>query len=164
MRDYLASLIFVSVIVAIAELISPHIAGLQKYIKMIGALCILCVAIAPILNISDTSRDFTQDLKEELSDIEGSESYNKYQDILYGYLNEYSSYKVKEEISLIIEEKFNIPKNECEIVLITESRDGGIALAKVQILLSGKSIFNNPYKIEDYVSALLSCPCEVLIE
>ena len=163
MKGYLVSIIWVSVIVGVAELISLHIAGVQKYIKMIGALCVLCVVVSPILNIGKFSENLTDELKKDILEDQNLESYEKYQEILNEYLNEYSADKLKEEIRILLKENFEIPEDESEVILLTEKQDQNITLKKVQILLSGKSIFNNPYNIENYIKELLNCSCEVLI-
>ena len=163
MKAYLLSIIWVSVIVGIAELISPHVAGAQKYIKMIGALCVLCVVISPLLNIGGLSENFTDELKNDILEDQNSESYEKYQEILNEYLNEYSADKLKGEIQKLLKDNFEIPEDESEVLLFIEKKDENITLKKVQILLSGRSIFNNPYVIENYIKELLNCTCEVLI-
>ena len=61
-------------------------------------------------------------------------------------------------------EKFEIQNNECEITVATENKNGKLVLSEVQILLSGKSIFKNPYTIEEYFETLLNCTCQVLIK
>lgn len=162
MRNYLISIIWVSVIVGIVELISPRLNGFQKYTKMIGALCVLCVVISPLLNIKNVTADFDY-LKESLTEGQDSSLYDEYKEILNKYLNEYSLDKVKEEIHNTLSEKFRIPESEAEIRLFTEIKSERLALSKIQIILSGKSIFNNPYKIEDYFGEIFGCACEVLI-
>lgn len=162
MKNYLISIIWISVIVGIVELLSPHLNGFQKYTKMIGALCVLCVMITPLLNIKNAVADL-DGLKESLSDVENSSSYDEYKELLNRYLNEYSIEKVKEGIYMDLSEKFSIPESEAEILLFTEIKEDSLILSKIQIVLSGRSIFNNPYNIEDYFGELLDCTCEVLI-
>ena len=164
MKDYLVSIIWVSVIVGLAEIISPHISGTQKYIKMIGALCVLCVVAAPLLNIGNLSEDFSEDLKNNLLEDQNADSYERYQELLNNYLNGYSANALKEEIQSLLKDNFDIPTEESEIKLFTEKKEEAISLQKVQIILSGKSIFKNPYNIENYIGNLLNCTCEVLIE
>lgn len=164
MKDYLISIIWVSVIVGLAEIISPHISGTQKYIKAIGALCVLCVIAAPLLNISNISEDFSEDLKNNILEDQNTDSYEGYEELLKNYLNEHSANALKGEIQTLLKDNFDIPTEESEIKLFTEIKEEAISLQKVQIILSGRSIFKNPYNIENYIGNLLNCACEVLIE
>ena len=85
-------------------------------------------------------------------------------EIFRNYLTTYSIDELKNEIGDLLLEKFEIPGDECEITIITENKNDNLAVGKVQILLSGKSIFKNPYSIEEYFANLLNCDCQVLIK
>lgn len=162
MKSYLLSIIWISVIVGITELISPHLNRFQKYTKMIGALCVLCVVITPFLNLKNVYADFDR-LKESLTEGKDPALYEEYNEILNKYLNEFSADKAQEEINNMLKEKFGIPPSEAEVILLTDIQDGEIKLTGIQIWLSGNSIFNNPYNIESHFEELFNCTCEVLI-
>ena len=165
MKEYMASIIWVSIIAGIAEISAPSLGSMKKYVKLIGALCVVCVLVMPLVNFTGKSDKIFNTIKDELkSDINNEEINKKYQEILYSYLNDYSENEFKEQINSILKDKFNIPYEEANITLFSVKKENGIYPDKIRIILSGKSIFKNPYNIEDYFENLIGCKCEVLIE
>lgn len=164
MSEYFSSIITASAILGMLEALAPRGRGLDKYIKMIGLIIILCITVSPISQLLGQLGDggLLDDLRDEISG-EG-ELDGEYRDRLNEYLNDYSSEMLKNELYAILSDKFSIPREECEISLKTEYSEGQYHVARVQILLFGGSIFKNPYNIEEYIADLLSCECEVLIK
>lgn len=164
MGKYLTSIIVVSIIIGIIQLIAPSHANLDKYIKMICTLVMLLVIISPILEIIN---DFDMDLLDEIKDkieLPSEDKDNEYNEILKEYIKNHSISELKLEIKSILDKEFEIPSEECDIQLFTQTTQGKAVLSEVQILLSDRSIFKNPYKIEEYISSLLGCTCRVLIK
>lgn len=164
MKSYLLSVIVISVVKGICDIISPDLKSIKKYIKVIGALCVLCVVISPLISIVNDIDDGVFDgMKNELlSDQEHSRG--ELNEILNNYLNEYSIDMLKKELHAILEEKFQIPSSESEIIISTTKSNEKIEISEMLILLSGRSIFKNPYEIENYISTLLSCNCSVALK
>ncbi len=164
MKSYLITVITVSICIGIYNIISPSFGGIEKYSKMIGMLIVLCVIISPVkdlLNILD--QNGLDSIKDSLINSDDSIQ-DKYGDIFNEYLASFSIEEIKREIKELLLKEFDIPDNECEITVFSDQKDGNMMLSKVQILLSGKSIFKNPYTIEEYFEKLLKCTCEVLIK
>lgn len=163
MKGYLITIITASICVGIYNIIAPSFSGLEKYSKMIGMLVVLCIIISPIKEIINTfDEDGLESLKDSLigSDYEDGD----YNEIFNNYLNSFSLDELEKEIKNILLEKFEIPNDEVEMVIATENENGTLSLSNIQILLSGRSIFKNPYKIEEYFEELLNCSCQVLIK
>ena len=163
MKEKLISIIIISLAMRILELVLPQNNATEKHIKLIGVLCIVCViasSIASVITKIDT--DFFNELKNELINIDDNVN-QEYNEFFNDYLNEFSQYEVEKQLKEILYEKFGLNKEECNIVMFTTNEDV-LLLKKVQIILSGKSIFINPYNIEEYISNLISCECEVLIK
>lgn len=164
MNNYLSSIILVSIGVGIIQLIAPQYKEIDKYIKVIGILAILYVMLSPIISfINDIDLNFIEDLKDKI-EISDEEKQDEYNEILKKYINEHSIKECKSKIKEILEKEFQIPADECEIEISTQIIDDSISISTVQILLSGNSIFKNPYNIEDYIHTLLKCTCQVLIK
>ena len=162
MKSYLVTIIIVSVGMSLFEMLAPTHNGIERYIRSISLLVILVFSIYPIIDlIKDIDLSALDELKEEIIIDQSSENY---QEILSQYLNSYSIDKLKDTIKETLDKKFNIPNNECEIKVNTEISDGQIILTKVTVLLMGRSIFQNPYNIENYLKELLGCESIVLIK
>ena len=164
MKSYLITIITVSICVGIYNIIAPEFNGIEKYSKMIGMLVVLCVIISPIKNLMNTfDEEWLQNIKDSIVDSDYTEK-GEYDEIFRDYLSSFSLEELKKEIEDILLEKFEISNDECEITITTESKNGKLSISQIQILLSGKSIFKNPYTIEEYFEKLLNCTCQVLIK
>ena len=163
MKNYLIMIIITSICVGIYNIISPQFHGIEKYSKMIGMLVVVCVMISPLKMLLNS---FDKNGFENIQNsILGSEQTNKeeYDEIFNDYLNRFSIDEIKQEIKDILYENYEIPAQECEISVFTKF-DEKLQLSSIQILLSGKSIFKNPYVIEEHFKELLGCTCQVLIK
>ena len=165
MKEYLSSIIVISIGVSLFELLAPSDEGFLKYIRLIGALCLVCVMIGPLNAIGETLSDnFLEDLKDNLTNNSKEELEDQYNNLLNEYLNNYSVDSLNNQIEILLEENFGIPRSECEVNTYTTFENGKLAITEIQILLSGNSIFQNPYTIEKYISNICTAECKVLIK
>lgn len=164
MNNYLLTIILVSICIGILDIIAPNNEGISKYTKTIGLLIILCVLIAPINDAVKTIDDgFLNKIKDEI--LLDTESMDKeYENILNNYLNEHSIMELQNQIKEILNNNFDIPSDECEIKVITQHSEDALHLNEIKIILSGKSIFKNPYSIEEHFHKLFKCNCTVVIK
>ena len=164
MKNYLIIIITVSICVGIYNIMVPQFHGIEKYSKMIGMLIVLCVIISPIKNfLTIFDEEGLEDIKDQLINEDKNEQ-NEYNEIFNDYLASFSVDELRRAIEDILLDKFGIPKNECDVSISTQYKDGKLQASNIQILLSGKSIFKNPYTIEEYFQTLLECTCTVLIK
>ena len=163
MSEYVFTVIIASVTIGLFHVLAPDNSGIEKYVRIVGMLVILCVMVSPITNfLKNLDGDFFDDLKDKLtSDTEKTEDYDK---IFREYLESYSYNDIKETIADMLNKEFGIPQNDMDIRLSIESANEPPTIKSVQILLSGNSIFQNPYKIEEYITSKLKCECQVLIK
>lgn len=164
MKEYLLSVILISVAMGLAEIIASDMKEMSGYIRAIGLLCILVVVISPLADtISDINENIFDGIKNDIiNGVDGREE--DYNEILNGYLKNFSENSYKSEIKRILEERFGVPTEQSLVELTLISSDEGVSVSKIQILLSGDSIFKNPYNIEEYFVSLLGCECQVLIK
>ncbi len=163
MKQYLLNIILVAISMGICEIIAPNIKNIDKYIKMVGLLIVLCVIVSPITDLINwIDDDLLDNLKEQLIDS-GDGSLGEYDEILNEYLYNFSMAEFKDKIKEIMNKEFGVPNEESEVNVFTDIESEEIRVLKIQILLSGKSIFKNPYDIENYFAELLGCECVVLI-
>lgn len=163
MKNYLIMIIITSICVGIYNIISPQFHGIEKYSKMIGMLVVVCVMVSPLkMLLNSFDKNGFENIQNSIlgSDHTSKEEYNE---IFNDYLNRFSIDEIKQEIKEILYENYEIPAQECEISVFTKF-DEKLQLSSIQILLSGKSIFKNPYVIEEHFKELLGCTCQVLIK
>lgn len=164
MKSYLVTIITASVCVGIYNVVSPGGCGIGKYSKMIGMLIVLCVIVSPMKNLMDLlNGDELQNIKDSIIDS-GDNEESEYGKIFNDYLSSFSVEELKGAIEKILLEEYGIPNSECNVTISTVHIEGNLKVSHIKILLSGKSIFKNPYIIEDYFKKMLDCNCDVLIE
>lgn len=162
MKEYLTAIIIISIAICTFELLAPNN---EKMIRLIGALCVICVVIAPLNEIGeDFSSNFLEDLRDKLTEDTREELEEEFSDILNKYLNEYSTEAYRTQIKELLLTNFDIPYNECEVKIFTQFTDNRLTVSEIQVLLQGSSIFKNPYEIEEYVSKISGSSCKVLIK
>ena len=163
MSEYIFTIIAVSVAVGFFLALTPERGGIDKYVRMIGILVILCAMVSPIGKFfQNLDGDFLDNLRDEL--ISQKQESENYDEIFREYLENFSLNDIKSTIADMLNKEFNIPENEIQINISTDIVEGTPRIKNVQILLSGNSIFQNPYKIEEFVKNNLKCDCQVLIK
>lgn len=163
MKEYLMSVILISAAIGICEALAPVSEGIGRYVRYIGLLCILAAVISPIAKgISKIGDGSFDDLRDSIT--EGAEDAEKdHSEKLKEYLRRFSENEYKAQIGEMLEEMFGVPRDESTVVLTLGTSESGACVKRIQILLEGRSIFKNPYKIEEYFSSLTGAECQVLI-
>ena len=163
MSKYLLSVILSSISIGLCDILVPKHNGIDKLVKFIGMLIILIVSITPVMEtIAEIDEGLFEGIKNNLS--VNQESYlDEYNGILEEYLKNYSLDKIEEYIKEILKEKYSILSDECTVRIDTEQLDSELSITNIRILLSGNSIFKNPYKIESDISSIFNSECQVLI-
>lgn len=163
MSKYLLSVILTSISIGLCDILVPKHNGIDKLVKFIGMLIILIVSITPVTEtIAEIDEGVFEGIKNNLS-VKQESYLDEYNGILEEYLKNYSLDKIQEYIKEILKEKYSIPSDECTVQINTEQLDGELSIANIRILLSGNSIFKNPYKIESDISSIFNSECQVLI-
>lgn len=164
MKAYLLTIITTSVAFGFYNILAPKHNETEKLVKLISMLIILGAVVSPISNFLKSINDGALDsVKDELfspkEDLE--DDYNL---ILQEYLNNYSISLVEDKITELLKKNYSIPSENCEVKIFTEENEGNVSIKKIQLLLSGESIFKNPYLIEAYIGEYFKCECQVLIK
>ena len=162
MKNYLLSLIITSIAVGLCEVITPSHNGIQKYVRFIGMLIVLCVAASPITALVGEINDGLVDsIKDKISN--GLEDKNDYNEILNEFLTNNSSQQLEDKIYELLEAEFGIYQEDARINILVDRLSDGVKLSLIEVLLSGNAIFKNPYTIENRLSNLFGCDVQVLI-
>ena len=163
MSKYLLSVILSSISIGLCDILVPKHNGIDKLVKFIGMLIILIVSITPVMEtIAEIDEGVFEGIKNNLS-VQKESYLDEYNGILEEYLKNYSLDEIQEYIKEILKEKYSIPGGECTVQIDTEQLDSELSITNIRILLSGNSIFKNPYKIESDISSIFNSECQVLI-
>jgi hypothetical protein len=164
MNKYLLSVILSSISIGLCDILVPKHNGIDRLVKFIGMLIILIVSVNPVMEvIGKIDQGILDGIKNDLT-VKDESYLDEYNSIFEQYLNDHSIDEIQEYIKKILEQKYSIPSEECRIQIDTAQLESELTITNIRILLSGTSIFKNPYKIEIEIESIFSCECQVLID
>lgn len=160
MGQYIYGIIGAAAVIGILESILPKGGKTAQYMKLITALCLLCLVIKPIGAVLDGLPDRLFDSMEGIVG-EGETARSEYEAILDGEITE----TVREQLCGAVEEQLatRFSVSNCEVGASLVRKDGALTVTRVVITLMGRDIFKDPYAIETYFGDLLNCECVVVI-
>lgn len=159
MKSYIMSLITVALVAAVIEIFSPK--RVEKHMKLIVTLCVVCVMIQPFASVVSALYGLSS---SDLPFYAGEESREEYESIMRNTVLSAGRENLEQGIRKILYEKFEIPYNECRVSANVEYADEKMTVKRVTLVLNGSSIWRDPYEIEEYISELLGCECVTAIE
>lgn len=160
MKEYIITLIGVSIFCGLVEMLSLSEENFKKHIRLIASLCVLCVAIAPMGELINMIKNY--DIEEESDIFEGEDINDKYYDIYVSNLGEHTAESIEENTKRILADEFDMEHDDFDVIVLLDLSEEKFTVEKVSVLLYPKSIFKDPHKISDYISNLLKCECEII--
>ena len=160
MKEYIITLISVSIFCGLIEMMSLSEGGLKKHIRLIASLCVLCVAVAPMGDLINVIKNY--DVEERTDIFEGEDTENKYYDIYVSNLGEHTAESIEENTKRLLGDEFDMEHDAFDVIVLLDLSDEKFAVEKVSVVLYPKAIFKDPHKISEYISNLLKCECEII--
>ena len=167
MREYIYSIVCVSAAIGIACAISPDGVGggLKKHIKLVCALCFLCVMIGPLIGALDGVKDTFEEI---IGGFEGDdeEIREEYDRIYNEYIEDGCGEKVEQVVKEILSSELGISEKNVRSTVQFEDKngDGAKEIGKITVILSGKEIFCDPSEIKACIAQTFDCECICAIE
>ncbi len=166
--EYFVGVISAVVVGSAAELLPPEGEGGEaKVFRFVVSLLVLCVIALPLL---DGLTEVPLSLSKQLDDLlaragELSSDANVYAAEAAAYIRTASAEAAAEEIALLLAERFGVPIHcvRAEVTL-GEDAEGMTVPLDIKVFFSGKAVFQNPYIVEEYLTALFGGICSVVIE
>lgn len=160
MSGYLLSVIAAAVVVGVIGALAPagEGDGLKKAVCFVGALCVLCVLIAPVGEFLGWLGNLGDGI-ELLWNNESAEQ--QYEQQYKDYLMSFGADSISEALAEHICQHFDIPEEQCHVRVMTGERQGELCVDSVTVILSGGALLRDPYEIENYISGLFDCRCTV---
>ena len=162
-KECFLSLIIVLISAGLINIFAPEGKGkMDKYVKYtvsLAVLAALCIPLKPAIK-------FVASLAEKDVNIENYiiGEYSEYTDKTNKLIISENSEKICEGIKKTLFEKFEIPEHECDVELETKKNTECVVnVTKINIFLSGYSLWKDPREIEKYIYGLVNCACEVSV-
>lgn len=165
MQQYLMGLFALALCCAVVEMLSPdgEGGGIARHIKLMSALCLLCVLLSPVVtwlregeSLPDHLRDFWDGLTQDAEDTE--------QELLDRWEQESERLDIalaEETVAEMLETKFSLSSEDCRVSLTLD--DGG-NITCVRVALRGRGIWCNTHEMQAYIEQTFGWESVIYIE
>ena len=161
MKDYIFSLVCVSLIAAMLGILCPQDAAGQKSVRFLISVVIISIIFLPPSRIEEIiNEDYFAGFEEIFDGFGEGADTSDFADSLERYGTDYVNAEIKKDVC----KRFDIPETNCRAVASFAMKDGALCLEKIKVILSGKAIWKDPHAIEAYVGENYGCPCSVALE
>ena len=163
LKAYILSVFVTALLITVVDILAPASmgTGLSKHLKLVTSLVFVCILISPTVSLADRIREIA-DGDWEMG-IEGDIE-DHYSSQLQDALDDASKEYFEEMLKQTLCEQFEINEDDLRVGVVWVGEGENLRPQRVTVILSGKAIWKNPAKIEEYVSSLLDCDCVSAIE
>ena len=159
-KTYLLSIFATALLITVVDILAPG-GGLSKHLKLVTSLVFVCILISPSLAFAERLKDFANGDWEFAIEGDMEEHYSSE---LQNALDDASKEYFENMLELTLCKEFDIAEDNLRVAVEWIGDAENLRPVKVTVILSGKAIWKNPAKIEEYVISLLGCTCVSAIE
>ena len=162
-KAYMISIFATALLITVVDILAPTGTGggLSRHLKLVSSLVFVCILISPTVSLAQRLGEFANGNWE--LDIEGDIE-DHYAEQLQNALDDASREYFAGMLTKTLCEQFDIIEDDIRVHVEWIGEGENLRPKKVTVVLSGKAIWKNPAKIEEYVSTLLDCDCVSAIE
>ncbi len=162
MKEYILSIVCVSIIGSIVSMLAPEGegGGLGKHTRLVFGLCLVIVCLYPIKNVIIYLDELNIEGKLEVP----SQDQNEIESIFDSSYSAAEADNLKSGIKALLSDRFGVDMSECKVSVRFKKSDpaGGIVgekqqLERIFITLYGSAIWKDTGQIEEYFSSIFNC-------
>ena len=159
-KIYILTIFATALLITVVDILAPS-GGAAKHLKLVTSLVFVCVLISPTVSLAQRLQDFANGywelaIEDEVKDHYSSQLQNALDDASFAYFEGMLRQTLCQE--------FAITEDDLRVRVEWAGANADAHPQKVTVILSGKAIWKDPAKIEEYVTSLLSCECTSAIE
>ena len=154
MKEYLLTLMGVSLLNGIVGVLSPE-GAMKKYVRLVGALCLICVIAQPIFSLLSGNGWRMDRLWKGVSSEESASYEVLYEEMILSGSEQYAQARLTGEIA----KKFDLSDDSFSVTV-----RGGEQEATVTVVLRDAAIFVDPKEIIAYMQESYGCACTVIYD
>ena len=156
MNGFIITIISVALLGGIMGMLSPE-GDTKKYVRFVGALCLLCALIMPVYGILSEGQI---DLDSLFSFSEETE--NGYEDVYINALSEGARENAEAEVKKQICESFGLSEESLDVSLELYYDGEKYNVSSATVSLHSSAVFADPREISALVNGLCGCSCSVI--
>lgn len=162
MKQYLINILTLSLACGLLDMLTPagEREGLRRGVRLLAGLCLLCVMIRPLTELSDAVEGI--DLGSWARGLE-REAETEYERLMEEKLTAVSQAQLREELLTMLSEQFDIGREDCTLTVEFDDAAQTLTVRRVWIALHGKAVLRDPRAIETAVEGVLGCECTVSV-
>lgn len=162
MKEYLFTVIAAAMITSVVSILSPsgERGGLSKHVGLLTALFLVCVLASPIKDTVEQLRSWADGDLPLLDSVQKED----FEGITDTAADLASKRYFAQMLTETLQTQFDLKDETVRCVVQWKETDGKATPTGVTVILSGNGIWQDPHEIEEYVKALLDCPCQVALE
>ena len=137
----------------------PSKKGVAKCVRYLISLSVVISIVLPLGPIISSLTSLSDDYEtERIMESELQRHFDNTNELILEQNKEIICEAIKSELR----EKFSIPSHECEVLIETETTDSNVTVSRVNIVLSGYSMWKDASEIRALVHSLVGAECEVI--
>lgn len=156
MGNFIFTVMGVAVVIGVTGMLTPD-GETKKYVRLVGALCLLCALVSPILGAISSGGDRFEMLFPSI-DTDRSE----YEEIYKEAIVQGAKENAEIELTAAILSRFDLPTGSLELTMTILPQGDIYSVTDVQVVLMSSAIYADPREISEYINAELGCPCSVI--
>lgn len=162
MREYIIALIGVAVVCGLIQILAPlsSSGGGDKYLRLLGALCVLCVLISPIGALLKGIGGLEVDIADKIYNEKNEKE--KYEEIYNQSIKDHSAQALEKSAEKVLEKELGIGEREVSVKIELCEIDGETSIGGAKAIITPEGVGRDPRDISACVSAYLGCECEII--
>ena len=165
MTQYLMGLFALAVCCAAVELLAPagEGGGIARHIKLMSALCLLCVLISPITSLVQSGQNIKQGLEHWISQWADEEQATEdFTQQWQEQLEQMDAAYAGELVAQMLQSKFGLAASDVRTEVMLDRT--GKSIGEMRVALSGRAVWADTHAIEAYIRDTFGCDSTVYIE
>ena len=167
MNAYLYSVVCMAAAGGLVCLLLPGDGGTKKHLRLLCALCLLAVMVAPMARVLQKLRTLCEDDQFLFQyPSEQKDLYHQYDAMYRKYMEGGYGDSVGMAVKAMLTERLSIPADECRVKVGFSDADayGLQKPSHITVILCGRSRFKDPRQVEAFIGGVFDCTCVCAIE
>lgn len=159
MREYIITLMMVSVVCGVISVLSPK-EDMGKYVSFVCGICALGIIVTPITELIKRAEEFPDILGDRLENYDEEFYENTFEEsIVAGSVKQAESI-LKNDLS----QELNLDQDSFDIALSVERSENSISVKRATVTIYPKGLTIDARSVIEYIEKNLGCSCMIIYE